>query len=102
MNTPTFLSHYRKTIESLYDLLENADNLDVDEDGSDLRIITPKQTILITPHTPTQQLWLSSTTSGAHHFTWDNQQWVNTRHRAQTLTQCLTQELDGLLDGVAL
>lgn len=102
MNTSTFLSHYQQTIESLYDTLEEIEGLDVDEDGNDLHITTQECTILITPHTPTQQLWLSSTASGAHHFTWEGTFWVNTRHHKQTLNQCLTQELGPLLEGISL
>ena len=49
---------------------------------------------IINKHNPTQQIWVASPVSGAHHFRYDtqDQQWINVR-TSQILDDLLDQEL---------
>ena len=75
-----------------YELEANTD-LEVDYDGKMLSIeLNPNQTYLINFHEPTNQLWVSSPISGAHHFSFNDNQWLSTRD-GTGLNALLTAEL---------
>ena len=77
-------------LESLADDLEQqADELlDIELNGAILTITLEDECLtqgqfLLNFHGPTQQLWLSSPVTGAHHFAYDNGQWICTKSAAE-------------------
>jgi frataxin len=73
-------------------LLEDADVDLVDETLT--VILTSGQQYIINKHAPTQQIWVASPVSGAHHFRYDTQAdvWCNVR-TGQVLDELLNDEL---------
>jgi frataxin len=68
---------------------------DVELDGDDhyLELSLPSgQIFLLNFHEPTQQIWLSSPVSGAHHYAFVNEAWRSTR-ASETLLSRLSTEL---------
>lgn len=81
-------------LENIAIKLEDIEGLDVDFDGKILIIETASgQQYLLNFHEPTNQLWLSSPITGAHHFEWIDELWRSTRS-PQTLVHILTSELN--------
>lgn len=86
------------TLESLADQLESCDTIEVDYDGKMLSIeLSPDQVYVLNYHEPTNQLWLSSPFSGAHHFSCEEGQWQSTRNKTG-LNTLLAAELKHQLD----
>ncbi len=81
-------------LETISISLENVDELEVDFDGKILSIETATgQQYLLNFHGPTNQLWLSSPITGAHHFEWIDEMWRSTRS-PEVLLNILTSELN--------
>jgi CyaY protein len=82
--TNDFLPHAQATLNQLELILEEkfeSLNLDIDIEraGGVLNIhINPTVTIVINLQSPMQQIWLA-TPYGGFHYTWNNQDWLNTR-----------------------
>jgi iron donor protein CyaY len=80
MTTTSLQTIALTTMESLADKLEANKDLDVDYNGKMLSIeLNSGQVYLINFHEPTNQLWLASPVSGAHHFSLKENQWQSTR-----------------------
>ena len=90
------MKHRYKSIaeQTLNDLLEQLDALPFDNDlnGSELLIKTPLGIYQLNYHGVTDQLWLSSPVSGAHHFDYVQNKWQSTR-TTHTLDDILSLEL---------
>lgn len=80
------------TLSHIADQFESQTDLDVDLQGLQLTICGEMhQTFLLNFHSPTQQMWLSSPVTGAHHFHWDGM-WVCTR-TAVALNEILSADI---------
>ena len=74
------------------------DNYEVDYEDENLRIdsLEGKGTFVVSMHTPTSQIWLSSPISGAHHFesrSSESVEWISTRDSNINLKQLIIKEL---------
>lgn len=68
------------TLDSLVEAFEKLDTIEVDYDGKILQICLPDgKQYLINFHGPSNQLWVSSPFSGAHHFEHKKGNWQSTR-----------------------
>ncbi len=87
-----------KTLDDIFNLVEsNYKDFEVDFEDENLRIDSLKNnnTYIISIHSPTSQIWLSSPLSGAHHFEmFSDDSWVSTRDKELKLLELLTKELD--------
>jgi len=86
-----------KTLDEIFNLIEsNYKNFEVDYEDENLRIDSLKNnnTYIISIHSPTSQIWLSSPLSGAHHFEMFSGSWISTRDKELMLLELLTKELD--------
>ncbi len=92
----TFETFANETLSRIMETLEEAlgDRLDVDLQEGILTIKLPSGgTYVINKHTPNRQIWLSSPTSGAHHFDLQpGHGWVATRGEGM-LGEMLADEL---------
>lgn len=101
-----FLHEAERTLAHLFDELEAAEGaFDIDTEEGDTITITLDEggVYIISKHTASQQLWLSSPHSGASHYEYQPSEesehpadnWQNTRatDNAQTLKQALFDEL---------
>jgi len=89
---PSDIAH--NLLEVISTKLEGVDELEVDFDGKILSIETATgQQYLLNFHGPTNQLWLSSPITGAHHFEWIDDTWRSTRS-PETLLHILRNELN--------
>ncbi len=83
-------------LEALQDWIETLlEDADVDLLDEALTVIlTSGQQYIINKHAPTQQIWVASPVSGAHHFRYDEQVdvWCNVR-TGQVLDDLLNDEL---------
>ena len=88
-----------ETLDEIFNLVESKfDNYEVDYEDENLRIdsLEGKGTFIVSIHTPTSQIWLSSPISGAHHFenrSSDSIDWVSTRDANINLKQLIINEL---------
>jgi frataxin len=93
---PLFLELAEKTLKNLQDQLDSLlDEEDVDHNGGSLSIQKENgKTHLLSIHTPTEQLWLSSPISGASHYTYDPTLpgWRSTRPPYHSLKDLLNEE----------
>ena len=84
-------------LEALQDHIESLlEDADVDLLDETLTVIlTSGQQYVINKHAPTQQIWVASPVSGAHHFRYDAQLdvWCNIR-TGQALDDLLNDELE--------
>ena len=94
-----FKKEASKTLDDIFNLVESKfDNYEVDYEDENLRIdsLEGKGTFIVSIHTPTSQIWLSSPISGAHHFenrSSDSIDWVSTRDANINLKQLIINEL---------
>ncbi len=88
-----------ETLDDIFNLVESKfDNYEVDYEDENLRIdsVEGKGTFVLSIHTPTSQIWLSSPISGAHHFenrSSDSIDWVSTRDANINPKQLIINEL---------
>ena len=89
-----------ETLDDIFNLVESKfDNYEVDYEDENLRIdsLEGKGTFILSIHTPTSQIWLSSPISGAHHFesrSPESIEWISTRDANINLKQLIIKELD--------
>ena len=84
MDATAFEDLADKTLESLFDAIDDAigDDADVDFDNGILTVeLEDGRQYVINKHAPNQQIWLSSPISGAAHYAYDeaSSTWVSTR-----------------------
>jgi len=84
MDATQFENLAAKTLENLFDAIEDAigDDADVDFDNGILTVeLEDGRQYVINKHTPNKQIWLSSPISGAAHYEYgeDVGAWVSTR-----------------------
>ena len=87
----------QETLDEIFDLVESKyKDFEVDFEDENLRIDSLKNnsTYIISIHSPTSQIWLSSPLSGAHHFEFLSDSWISTRDKKLKLLELLTKELD--------
>ncbi len=85
----------QQTLETLTDILQTYDQELFDLDCDDLKLqlsFESKGTLLINYHQTTEQLWVSSPVSGAHHFALQDKTWICTRS-GRSFIDFLNQEL---------
>ena len=88
-----------ETLDDIFNLVESKfDNYEVDYEDENLRIdsLEGKGTFIVSIHTPTSQIWLSSPISGAHHFEHrspESIEWISTRDANINLKQLIIEEL---------
>ena len=87
-----------ETLDDIFNLVESKfDNYEVDYEDENLRIDSLEIKIFIMSiHTPTSQIWLSSPISGAHHFesrSPESIEWISTRDANINLKQLIIKEL---------
>ena len=88
-----------ETLDEIFNLVESKfDNYEVDYEDENLRIdsLEGKGTFVVSIHTPTSQIWLSSPISGAHHFesrSPESIEWISTRDANINLKQLIIKEL---------
>ena len=88
-----------ETLDDIFNLVESKfDNYEVDYEDENLRIdsLEGKGTFVVSIHTPTSQIWLSSPISGAHHFesrSPESIEWISTRDANINLKQLIIKEL---------
>ena len=66
-----FKKNAQSTLDEIFNLVESEyPNLEVDYEDENLKIecIERNYVFIVSMHTPTSQIWLSSPISGAHHF----------------------------------
>lgn len=81
-----------KTLNILFEKLEKA-GFDGECDGHSLAFeLSEKQPYLLNYHGVTQQIWLASPLTGAHHFRFVEGVWISTRGTAE-LVALLEEEL---------
>ncbi len=87
------------TLDDIFNLVESKfDNYEVDYEDENLRIdsLEGKGTFVVSIHSPTCQIWLSSPISGAHHFeskSHESIEWISTRDSNINLKQLIIKEL---------
>ena len=88
-----------ETLDDIFNLVElKFNNYEVDYENENLRIdsLEGKGTFIVSIHTPTSQIWLSSPISGAHHFesrSPESIEWISTRDANINLKQLIIEEL---------
>ncbi len=92
----------KKTLERIFNLAETkSQDFEVDFEGENLIIEINNSTFVLSIHNPTQQIWMSSPISGAHHFEYIEQgsecKWVSTRDNSINLLEKLDMELSSFL-----
>ena len=94
-----FKNKASETLDDIFNLVESKfDNYEVDYEDENLRIdsLDGKGTFIVSIHTPTSQIWLSSPISGAHHFeskSPESIEWISTRDVNINLKQLIIKEL---------
>ena len=87
----------QETLDEIFNLVESKyKDFEVDYEDQNLRIdsIKNNSTYIISIHSPTSQIWLSSPLSGAHHFEMFSDMWISTRDKKLRLLELITKELD--------
>ena len=69
-----------KTLTDIEDYLDQKGIDEVDFYDSELKAHTHKGVFLFNYHGVSHQIWFSSPLSGAHHYTFVNNQWISTRN----------------------
>ncbi|HCU06916.1 MAG TPA: hypothetical protein DIC42_04995 [Holosporales bacterium] len=80
-------------INKIFDWCEENDFDDVDINGQELILNNAKGTYQINYHGVTQQLWVSTPVTGAHHFEYMDGDWVSTRNKDKKLWKLIKDEL---------
>jgi len=81
MDETLFLQEAHKTLKTLLESLEEAEgDFDVEESPEGLTVdFADGKQLLVTKHSASKQLWVSSPISGASHYTLADGSWQNTR-----------------------
>ena len=92
----------KKTLDHIFNLVEKKfQDFEVDFEGENLIIEINNSTFVLSIHNPTQQIWMSSPVSGAHHFEYkehgNEYKWVSTRDNSIYLLEKLDMELSSFL-----
>ena len=92
----------KKTLDAIFNLAETkSQDFDVDFEGENLIIEVNNSTFVLSIHNPTQQIWMSSPLSGAHHFEYkedgSEHKWISTRDNSVNLLEKLDMELSSFL-----
>ncbi|MAI29761.1 MAG: hypothetical protein CMP38_06105 [Rickettsiales bacterium] len=92
----------KKTLEDIFSCAEKkSQDFDVDFEGENLIIEINSSTFVLSIHNPSQQIWMSSPVSGAHHFEYreagDSFKWVSTRDNSINLLEKIDRELSSFL-----
>ncbi len=92
----------KKTLDAIFNLAETkSQDFDVDFEGENLIIEVNNSTFVLSIHNPTQQIWMSSPLSGAHHFEYkedgSEHKWISTRDNSMNLLEKLDMELSSFL-----
>ena len=100
--TDNFQNLAKKTLDDIFNLAEKkSHDFDVDYEGENLIIEINNLTFVLSIHNPTQQIWMSSPVSGAHHFEYKEQgselKWISTRDSSITLLEKLDTELSSFI-----
>ena len=88
-----------QTLDDIFNLVElKFANYEVDYEDENLRIesLEGRGTFIVSIHSPTSQIWLSSPISGAHHFQNKSPQsieWISTRDKNINLKELIIEEL---------
>ena len=90
-----------QTMNFIFDLVEKDYNsFDVDFEDENLKIQCYENIFILSIHNPSNQIWLSSPISGAHHFKLteekDIKSWTSTRDEKIKLFDILENELKGI------
>ena len=100
--TDKFQNLAKKTLDDIFILVEKkSQEFDVDFEGENLIIEINNSTFVLSIHNPTQQIWMSSPISGAHHFEYKEKgkeyKWISTRDNSINLLDKIDLELSSLL-----
>ena len=92
----------KKTLDEIFNIAEKkSPDFDVDFEGENLIIEINNSTFVLSIHNPTQQIWMSSPISGAHHFECKEEgrefKWISTRDNSINLLDKIDLELSSLL-----
>ena len=92
----------KKTLDDIFNLSDKkSQDFDVDFEGENLIIEINDSTFVLSIHNPTQQIWMSSPISGAHHFECKEEgrefKWISTRDNSINLLDKIDLELSSLL-----
>ena len=92
----------KKTLDDIFNIAgKKSPDFDVDFEGENLIIEIDNSTFVLSIHNSTQQIWMSSPVSGAHHFEYkeegSNYQWISTRDDSIDLFNKLDTELSSFL-----
>ena len=92
----------KKTLDEVFNIAEKkSPDFDVDFEGENLIIEINNSTFVLSIHNPTQQIWMSSPISGAHHFECKEEgrefKWISTRDNSINLLDKIDLELSSLL-----
>ena len=91
-----------QTLDDIFNLVESKfDNYEVDYEEENLRIdsLEGRGTFIVSIHSPTSQIWLSSPLSGAHHFVSkspESIEWISTRDTNINLKKLIIEELSSV------
>ena len=94
-----FKKKAQETLDEIFNMIEfRFKDYEVDFEDENLRVESLKNgnTYIVSIHTPTSQIWLSSPISGAHHFVscdTDNFEWISTRNKEIKLFDLIKAEL---------
>lgn len=87
---------YEAEFEKCASLIETCFcDFDFDQESQKITIHAPKGILLINWHGVAKEIWVSSPVTGAHHFSWNQATWKNTRSDDIFMEQ-IKQELDNL------
>ena len=92
----------KKTLDDVFNLAEKkSQDFEVDFEGENLIIQINDSTFVLSIHNPTEQIWMSSPVSGAHHFEYKEEgrdsKWISTRDNSINLLEKLDMELSSFL-----
>lgn len=98
-----FLKSAKKTLNDIFEYTDNLDNdIEVDYEDHNITIeLQDNKIFIISIHEPSNQIWLSSPLSGAHHFSLTFKEneivWISTRNKEIFLIELLHDELNEIL-----
>ena len=101
--TDNFQNLAKKTLDDIFNIVEKKyQDFDVDFEGENLIIEIENSTFVLSIHNPTQQIWMSSPVSGAHHFEYKEEgsehKWISTRDNSINLFEKIDLELSSFYD----